>query len=126
MRKRGYSQIGDEVSFYDLRVDLYGYSPANDKTVAIELKLARWRRAFVQAIQYTLCADVSYIALPASVIPRVDTALLAAHGLGLLSVLRYSCEEILAPNSKGFVRDDYRDQMIDQLHNKQTDERLTA
>lgn len=126
LRQRGYSLVGREVGFYDLRVDLYGYSPAVDHTIAVELKLSRWRRALVQALQYQLCADIAYMALPASVTPRVDAAMLSEHGLGLLAVTRYACEEILLPRAKGHMRVIYRDQMIAQLHEAQPDEHLTV
>ncbi|MFZ3324204.1 MAG: hypothetical protein WA190_17650 [Usitatibacter sp.] len=107
--------MGKEVGFYDLRVDLYGYSAAAHKSLAVELKLSKWRRAFVQALQYRLCADEAVIALPASRIARIDLDLLGAHGIGLLSVTRYGCVEVLAPRSFGIVRKDYQSQMIDQL-----------
>lgn len=126
MRDRGYSHIGREVGFYDLRVDLYGYSPARKLTVAVELKLSRWRRALVQALQYQLCADITYIALPASTASRIDIGQLSDQGIGLLSVTRYRCDEMLPPRPKEHVRADYRDRMIMQLQEERANEHLTA
>jgi hypothetical protein len=86
LRRRGYLRTRDEVQFFEYSVDLYGYAAKRDATTAVELKLDRWRRAFVQALIYQLCADFVYLALPARTAERVDLPLLERHGLGLIAV----------------------------------------
>lgn len=86
LRRQGYRRQKDEVRFFDYRIDLYGYAAAADATIAVELKLLRWKRAFQQALVYQLCADFVYLALPASTAERVDIPLLERHGLGLIGV----------------------------------------
>ena len=53
-----------ELQFYDYRMDVYGFSRHLGLTVAIELKLIKWRQALRQALPYQLCADLVYVAMP--------------------------------------------------------------
>ncbi|GAG43766.1 unnamed protein product, partial [marine sediment metagenome] len=57
--------------FYEYRIDLFAFSQKLDVTIAVELKLHRWRRALEQSLLYQLCADFVFIALPAPTIARV-------------------------------------------------------
>ena len=63
------------------------------KTVAVELKLRDWRKAFRQALVYQLCSDYAFIAVPRATARRVDIDVLAAHGVGLLAVTDKRCYE---------------------------------
>ncbi len=105
-----------EMQFYNHRIDLYGFSPEKNLTVAIELKLKNWRRAYEQALLYQLCSDLVFIALPERTIHSVDKDLLAEHGLGLLSVQdKHTCNQILAPKVSNVVRKHYRDGYVSIL-----------
>lgn len=98
---RQYSILAREVPFFAHRIDLYGYSPATDSLLAVELKLRNWRRAFQQALVYQLCSDYVYIALPDTVVGRVERNWLQEYGVGLLSISEDVCLEELpaAPSS---------------------------
>ena len=108
----------EDVPFYEHRVDLYGFSRVNEQTVAIELKLYKWQRAFEQAILYQLCADYVYIAMPVKSVGRVDIDLLETHGIGLVAVGNTGrCRQILGSKQSSVVCDNYKDIYVDILMN---------
>ncbi len=89
--KEYYEQKGftvfHEVHIGFCRADLVA---CNDETVvAIELKLADWKKALIQAKNYQLAAEYVYLAFPSKKIDLVRkkaTVQLNQEGIGLLSV----------------------------------------
>lgn len=82
-----------EMIFYEVPI---GYCRAdmiifkeNNSSIAIELKLADWKKALIQAQNYQLAADYVYLAFPFSkcelVLKRAKNKL-QQKGIGLLSV----------------------------------------
>ena len=117
-RRKSFRWQQEELPFYEHRVDLYGFSRVNGHTVAIELKLYKWKRAFEQAILYQMCADYVYIAMPASSIGRVDIGLLKNHGIGLLAIGNGGrCRKILGSEKSTVVCDNYKDIYVNILTN---------
>ncbi len=111
--RRGFRLQHAEMRFYEYRIDLFGFSRAQDLTVAIELKLTKWKRAFEQAVLYQLCSDLVYIAVPKTTVSRVDLALLRQHGVGLISVdLADRCREVLSAEPSDVLRASYRETFI--------------
>ena len=106
-----------EVGFYEYRIDLYGHCPKSGQTIAVELKLHKWRRAIEQALLYQLCADRAIIAIPEATAQRVDHDELTAHGLGLLAVRADGCTEIIEGRKSTVVRPAYRAAMIEAVQN---------
>lgn len=105
-----------ELQFYEYRIDLYGFSRVRNLTIAIELKLKNWQRAFEQALIYQLCADLVFIGMPASSIRRVDLDLLGQHGIGLLAIDdNYRCRQILSSAHSAQTQPDYRNAYIELL-----------
>ena len=103
-----------ELKFYDYKIDIYCFSKINYETIAIELKLDRWQRAFEQALFYQLCADYSYIAVPSTTIPKIDIDLLNSHGVGLIAVYESGrCRQILNAYKSEVLRNHYREYYID-------------
>lgn len=110
--ERHYKQCTQELPFYEHRIDLYGYSPETDRTVAVELKLRKWRRAIEQALVYQLCSDYVFIAVPATTVRLIDLDELRSHGIGLVAVSADECVEklpavispVLNPNYKAAYR----------------------
>jgi hypothetical protein len=110
LRRRGYRRQRDEVQFFEYSIDLYGYAAKNNRTMAVELKLRRWMRAFEQALIYQLCADFVYLALPTIGSKRVDMHLLKRHGLGLIEVRACGrCFGLLEAEQSTVVMPSYRD-----------------
>ena len=103
-----YQHYTFELPFYEHRIDLYAYSTDLDCTVAVELKLRRWRRALEQALLYQLCSDYVFIAVPATIVDRIDRRELRRHGVGLLSVSGSTCIEELPAALSGVLNRNYR------------------
>jgi hypothetical protein len=79
-------------------VKINGFIPIVKEIVAIEAKLTDWKKGAVQAKRYKVFADRTYLAIHERAAHRVDTQLLAKHGIGLLIVAERSVrEEIAAP-----------------------------
>jgi len=115
-RRKSFRWQEEELPFYAHRVDLYGFSRVSGRTVAVELKLHKWQRAFAQVILYQLCADYVYIAMPANSIGRVDIDLLKTHGIGLLSIGNGGrCRQILGSEQSTVVCDNYKDIYVNIL-----------
>jgi hypothetical protein len=112
-RRRGYRRQRDEVQFFEYSIDLYGYAAGLGSTMAVELKLNRWMRAFEQAIIYQLCADYVYLALPMRTVERVDKPLLKRHGIGLIGVHPGSrCVLVFDAIQSSVVMPTYRDYYV--------------
>ncbi len=116
LRRRGFRLQGRELAFYEYRIDIYGFSPKTSRTVAIELKLEKWRRAYEQSLIYQLCSDLVYMALPARVVPRVHVSLLRESGVGLISLDgSCRCKTILPARQSPAVRQFYRETLVANL-----------
>lgn len=116
LRRRGFRSLLTEVPFYDYRIDVFGYSSSDDLTVAVELKLDKWRRAFEQALVYQLCADLSFVVMPMASTLRVDAELLSESGVGLIGVTNaYRCRLLLPAQPSVVVRPHYRVDLLNLL-----------
>lgn len=77
-----------EVSIGFCRADMVIFQK-NDVIIAIELKLADWKKALIQAQNYQLATDFVYMAFPSSkcelVLKRAESQL-RKKGIGLLSI----------------------------------------
>ena len=113
--RRSFTRLESELQFYEYRMDLYGFSRKLGLTVAIELKLFKWKHAIKQALLYQLCADLVYVAVPRATSQRVDLSQLQVTGIGLIGVSAERCSEILSPVASPLVRQHYRDFYIDYL-----------
>lgn len=82
-RKRG-ARLAYEVPLYERFLDMVAVQES--LVVAIELKVANWRRALQQAVVAQLAADEAYIAVCSRPAARVNRALLASTGIGLIVV----------------------------------------
>lgn len=108
-----------ELQFFNYSIDLYAFSPQTRATIAIELKLKNWRRAFEQGILYQLCSDFVYVALPQKRIDSLDLNLFSSQGLGVIAVHdETTCSEVLAPKVSTVVRSYYRNDNISFLTGK--------
>lgn len=112
-RRKGFRWQVPEMQFYERRIDLYAFSQVYDLTLAVELKLHRWRYALKQALLYQLCSDLVYIALPAARVKSVHRAMLAEHGVGLVSVdANMRCHQVVPARASNVMRPRYRRKYI--------------
>lgn len=112
LRNRGFGAQGEEIQFYDRRMDLYAVCGRSGVTASVELKLANWPRAIEQALLYQLCSDLVYVAVPRSVVSRVDREVLRRHGIGLIAVEAHRCREIVSASPSTVVRHYYREELV--------------
>ncbi len=115
-RRKGYRWQRSEVGFYEYRLDLYCYSRVAGQTVAVELKLKKWRKAFRQALLYQLCADLVFVAVPASTVTNIDLDAFGEHGIGIVAVSRNGrCSTVLAAAQSDALNPEYRDSYVQYL-----------
>ncbi len=116
IKRKGFNVQGTEIPFYNRSVDIYGFSKKTNKTIAIELKLNKWKKAFSQAVIYQLCADESYIAMPHKYTIRVDRNLLITFGIGLIAVNDIGrCFKMIEARQSSVVKNYYKKNHIEFL-----------
>jgi len=116
IKRKGFYVHATELPFYKRSVDVYAFSKAKNRTIAVELKLHKWQKAFEQALIYQLCADEAYIAMPRKFTKRVDSHLLATHGIGLISVNETGrCRRLIQARQSSVLRVGYKNDHIDFL-----------
>lgn len=119
IRRKGFRFQAQELPFYQRSVDIYGFSKISNKTIAIELKLHKWKKAVEQALLYQLCADKAYIAMPKKFISRVNLDLLTRYGIGLISVSEIGrCREMIEAKQSSVLRIGYKNNHIDYLQRR--------
>lgn len=105
----GYRTQREEFQFYDYRIDLFGMNSESKKSIAIELKLRKWKRAIEQSLIYQLCSDLVFIALPPNGCKLVDREILEKHGIGMLCVsTENGVSQIVPAQTSKEIRDRYR------------------
>ncbi|MCX7000084.1 MAG: hypothetical protein NT106_07300 [Candidatus Sumerlaeota bacterium] len=116
IKRKGFNMHAFELHFYKRSVDIYAFSKNSYRTIAIELKLHKWQKAFEQALIYQLCADEAYIAMPKKFTNRVDFELLMKHGVGLISVNEIGrCRRLIDARQSSVLRIGYKNEHIDFL-----------
>lgn len=116
IKRKGFSVQALELPFYERSVDIYGFSKITNKTIAIELKLHKWKKAIEQAILYQLCADEAYIAMPKKFIGRINLDLLTKYGIGLISISGTGrCRKMVEAKQSSVLRIRYKNNHIDYL-----------
>ena len=116
IKRKGFGLQTSELPFYARSVDVYGFSKTKNKTIAIELKLHKWKKAIEQALLYQLCADEAFIAMPKKFIGRVNLDLLTQYGIGLISVSETGrCQEMVEAKQSSVLRVGYKNNHIDYL-----------
>lgn len=113
LKRRGFKTQFPELPFFAHRIDLFGLSERLDQTVAVELKIRDWRRAFEQALVYQLCSDITYVAFPLTLTRRISTEIFRPAGIGVISITDDGrCKQVMAPAPSTVLRSHYRDACI--------------
>jgi len=79
-------RVRSEIPFISKRIDLVGVMPLSGTVVAIEAKVSDWRRGLQQALPYRLCSHMTFLAISARYLHRVDRVMLGKFGVGLIAV----------------------------------------
>lgn len=84
---KGYRAFA-EVKFSSRWIDVYLVNEETNESIAIELKLANWKKAYKQAKVYPLVADFVFVGMPKEFIHRALDKKDWFHetGIGLLSI----------------------------------------
>ena len=116
IKRKGFNMHAFELHFYKRSVDIYAFSKNSYMTIAIELKLQKWQKAFEQALIYQLCADETYIAMPKKFTNRVNSELLKKHGVGLISVSEIGrCYRLIEAKQSSVIKNEYKNDQINYL-----------
>lgn len=77
-----------EVPIFTKICDILCFNPKTNSTIAIEVKISKWRDAIKQARVYQFGADEVFIAMPESFIHRIQNNqnVPEKYGIGIISV----------------------------------------
>jgi len=105
-----------EVPLNNRWIDLYLVNRNSEETIAIELKVTNWKRAFNQAKVYPLVADHVYVGMPDIYIHRAinNKTYFESAGIGLISVNGIA-EIILAPKKSRIVSSKIKNKVLNCL-----------
>lgn len=116
LKKKKFYQLYPEIDFYKHRIDILGYSKITGETVAVELKLKKWKKALQQALVYQLCSDYVYIAMPKASLHQSAISKIESFGIGIVAIHSSKrCETISKPSKSHLVKDRYRYKFIETV-----------
>jgi len=91
-KKQGYT-INYEIRIGFCRADIVAFK--KEEAIGVELKINNWKKAIIQAKNYQLGCDYTYIAFPLNrvfnILRRAEY-ILKKEGIGLLVIKEKSCE----------------------------------
>ena len=90
----------EEVHIHQKRIDLYFIHKNYPKTIAVELKIRKWKQALRQAYQNLFYAQKSYVGLWHKILNKKMVSEISSYGLGILNIKSDSVELIAKPDSK--------------------------
>jgi len=92
----------EEVPISQKRIDLYFIHRNYPKTIAVELKIRKWKQALKQAYQNLFYAQKSYVGLWHKFLNKKIIFEISSYGLGILEVKLDSVELIAKPDSRRY------------------------
>ncbi|MBM7866989.1 hypothetical protein GTO89_05065 [Heliobacterium gestii] len=112
---RGYRAYA-EVKLSSRWIDVYLINENTFETIAIELKLTNWKKAYQQAKVYPLVADYVYIGMPEKYVHRAldNIDLFKKLGVGILSVSQ-EVIEVLEPQQSTILSQNVKREVIGKL-----------
>jgi hypothetical protein len=84
---RGYKAYA-EIQLSSRWIDIFMINEETNETIAVELKLTQWKKAYKQAKIYQMVADYVFVGMPEEYIHRAidNKELFEEIGIGLLSI----------------------------------------
>lgn len=98
-RNQGFVEF-EEVPISHKRIDLYFVHRNYPKTIAVELKIRKWRQALRQAYQNVFYAQKSYVGLWYKFLNKKVISEISSYGLGVLNIKSDSVQLIAKPDSR--------------------------
>ena len=90
----------EEVPAHQKRIDLYFLHKNYPQTIAVELKIRKWKQALRQAYQNLFFAQKSYVGLWHRFLNKKVVSEISSYGLGILNIKSDSVELIAKPDSR--------------------------
>ena len=91
----------EEIPIRQKRIDLYFIHRNYPKTIAVELKIRKWKQALRQAYQNSFYAQKSYVGLWHEFLNKKAVSEILSFGLGILEIKSDSVALIAKPNGRG-------------------------
>lgn len=92
----------EEVPINQKRIDLYFIHKNYPKTIAVELKIRKWKQALRQAYQNVFYAQKSYVGLWHKFLNKKVVSEISSYGLGILEVNSDNVKLIEKPASRRY------------------------
>jgi len=92
----------EEVPINQKRIDLYFIHKNYPKTIAVELKIRKWKQALRQAYQNVFYAQKSYVGLWHKFLNKKVVSEISSYGLGILEVNSDNVKLIEKPDSRRY------------------------
>lgn len=108
-----------EIQLSSRWIDIFMINEFTQETIAVELKLTKWKKAYKQAKVYQIVADYVYVGMPEEYIHRAidNKELFEESGIGLLSINGLASTALNAKKSK-IIMDEVKRELIDKLDPK--------
>jgi hypothetical protein len=90
----------EEIRIHQKRIDLYFVHRSYPKTIAVELKIRKWKQALRQAYQNSFYAQKSYVGLWHEFLTDEAVTEIESYGLGILEIRSDNVRLIAAPNGR--------------------------
>lgn len=97
-------------------IDIFMINENTNETIAVELKLTKWKKAYKQAKIYQIVADYVYVGMPEEYIHRAinNKELFEEIGIGLLSI-NGKASTALGAKKSNIVMENVKRELINKL-----------
>ena len=92
----------EEIPVHQKRIDLYFVHQSYPKTIAVELKIRKWKQALRQAYQNLFYAQKSYVGLWHEFLNEKAISEILRYGVGILEIKSDSVKLIAKSTGQGF------------------------
>jgi len=97
-QSKGYIAF-EQVKAGQKRIDLYFVNRNYPKTIAVELKIRKWKDVFIQALQNRNYAQKSYIGMWHDYLNEEKNEIFREHGIGILKIFSDRMELVSLPGN---------------------------
>jgi len=114
--EKGYRAFA-EVRLSSRWIDVYLFNEETKDTIAVELKLTKWKKAYQQAKVYQMVADYVYIGMPEEFVHRAidNKEYFCELGIGVLSI-NGKAETAIKAQKSSLILDRVKKELIENLN----------
>ncbi|MFS0670150.1 hypothetical protein AB1L12_19820 [Peribacillus frigoritolerans] len=116
--RRGFKAYA-EIQLSSRWIDIFMINQDTNETIAVELKLTQWKKAYKQAKIYQMVADYVYVGMPEKYIHRAidNKELFEEIGIGLLSINQNVSTSLNAKRSE-VIMEKIKRELINKLNSE--------